>query len=146
MKPEDFKVNSKFIVRFKDCDLLGHMNNAVYLTIFEEARHAYYSKIGFRQPEPWSKIQNGFILAAAKIDFKAPAFFGEELDVFSKVSRFGNKSYDMEYLVTSGTDKKIVASGLCTLVAFDYSKNVSVPIYSAFKNKVMELEGHVPTG
>lgn len=146
MNQSNFKVSSKFLVRFRDCDLLGHMNNAVYLTIFEEARHTYYEKIGFRQPEPWSKSQAGFILASAKVDFKSPAFFGEELTVYSRVSRFGNKSYDMEYLVTSSNDKREVASGLCILVAFDYKENKSVPIHSDFKSKVLNIEGHVQEG
>jgi acyl-CoA thioester hydrolase len=146
VNPLDFKINSTFLVRFRDCDLLGHMNNAVYLTIFEEARHTYYEKIGFRQPEPWSKTQQGFILASAKIDFKSPAFFGEELIVYSRISRFGNKSYDMEYLVTSAKDKRIVATGVCVLVAFDYKNNKSVSIYSDFKSKVLNIEGHVQEG
>jgi len=126
--PKDFHFQSSFTVRFKDCDLLGHMNNAVYLTICEEARHEFYKEVGFRQPEPFSSESKGFILAAANVDFQSPAIFMEELTVYTRISRFGTKSYDMEYLIVSTNDKRVVAESTATLVAFDYKKNESIPV------------------
>ena len=36
----------RLTVRFSDCDLLGHVNNAVYLTYFEECRVAWWRELG----------------------------------------------------------------------------------------------------
>jgi acyl-CoA thioester hydrolase len=38
-------------VRFRDCDPLGHVNNAVYLTYLEQARFSYWRQVwGFGNP------------------------------------------------------------------------------------------------
>ena len=33
-------------VRFRDCDAMGHVNNAVYLTYLEQARFAHWQANG----------------------------------------------------------------------------------------------------
>ena len=37
-------------VRFRDLDALGHMNNAVYATFLEQARHRFLSPHGRARP------------------------------------------------------------------------------------------------
>ena len=32
-------------VRFRDCDSMGHVNNAVYLTYLEQARFAHWQRL-----------------------------------------------------------------------------------------------------
>ena len=49
-------------VRFRDCDSLGHVNNAVYLTYLEEARVDLRNEFGF----DWTQM----ILARCEIDFR----------------------------------------------------------------------------
>ena len=36
---------AKISVRFADCDMMGHVNNAVYLSYFEEARMHYFAQM-----------------------------------------------------------------------------------------------------
>ncbi len=39
-------------VRFRDCDPMGHVNNAVYLTYLEQARFAHWRSLwGFGTPQ-----------------------------------------------------------------------------------------------
>ena len=38
----DFPFEHELEVRFRDCDPLGHVNNAVYLTYLEAARFAWW--------------------------------------------------------------------------------------------------------
>ena len=73
----------RLVVRFSDCDPLGHVNNAVYLTYIEQARIILWRKqIGLK----WSQRAaqglprgEGFILARAEVDFRAQAHEGDEL-------------------------------------------------------------------
>jgi acyl-CoA thioester hydrolase len=62
------------MVRFRDCDPLGHVNNAVYLTYLEQARFTLWrQQIGFvaRPVSEGGKRGEGMILARAEIDFRA---------------------------------------------------------------------------
>ena len=67
-------------VRFRDCDALGHVNNAVYSTYLEEARMDILG--GLRE----------FILARVEIDFRAELRAGEEIEVGTCVGRLGTKT------------------------------------------------------
>ncbi|MDP7295778.1 MAG: thioesterase family protein, partial [Vicinamibacterales bacterium] len=74
-------------VRFRDCDELGHVNNAVYFTYLEEARWAFFQHLQERlQAHGWSQgvdvpTQPGTILARAECDYRSEARYGDVLDV-----------------------------------------------------------------
>ena len=69
-------------VRFSDCDPMGHVNNANYLTYFEQARVEFlrHHHLGWTLP---------FILAEANVRFLAPARFGDTLHVHLTVGHIG---------------------------------------------------------
>jgi acyl-CoA thioester hydrolase len=101
-------------VRFRDCDAMGHVNNAVYSTYLEQARIA---TLGGLEP---------FILARVEIDFRAELRAGEEIEVRSRCSRIGTKSFDLEHEIWTG-DRK-VADAKSVLVGYDYTAGASVPL------------------
>ena len=101
-------------VRFRDCDAMGHANNAVYSTYLEQARIAL---LGGLEP---------FILARVEIDFRAELRAGEEIEVRSRCSRIGTKSFDLEHEIWAG-DRK-VADAKSVLVSYDYAAGSSVPL------------------
>src|SRR4051794_5785595 len=80
-------------VRFGDCDMFNHMNNAKYLTFIESARIAYYSQVsGITNPRDFDMT-----LASLKIDYIKPVFFGQTLHVYARTARIGTKSMTMEH-------------------------------------------------
>ena len=71
---------SKVNIRFSDLDLFGHVNNAVYLTYYEEARVSYFDEVvGYDYD--WSK--EGVILARIEVDFLIPILFTHRSLLFS---------------------------------------------------------------
>src|SRR5512135_179026 len=55
-------------VRFKDLDAMGHVNNAVYATYFEEARAAFARQVlGLTRLDDFD-----FVVARLEIDFRRP--------------------------------------------------------------------------
>ena len=101
-------------VRFRDCDAMGHVNNAVYSTYLEEARIGVLGGL------------SGFILARVEIDFRAELRMGEEIEVRTRCSRIGTKSFDLEHVIATG--ERVVAEAKSVLVAYDYGLAESVPI------------------
>ena len=114
-------------VRFRDCDALGHVNNAVYLTYMEQARFKHWRTLwGFfedRFPEP------GIILARAEIDYRSPARIGETLDVRVALDGIGRTSFTYVYEIVSAADGRLVANAKSVQVAYDYAagKPIQVP-------------------
>ncbi len=101
-------------VRFRDCDAMGHVNNAVFSTYLEQARIAL---LGGLEP---------FILARVEIDFRSELRAGEEIEVRSRCPRIGTKSFDLEHQIWAGD--RLVADAKSVLVGYDYTVGASVPL------------------
>jgi acyl-CoA thioester hydrolase len=111
---DDFPFVRRERVRFRDCDAMGHVNNAVFSTYLEEAR---IDVLGGLRP---------FILARVEIDFRSQLRAGEEIEIATRCSRVGTKSFDLEHEIR--TDGRVVAEARSVLVAYDYETESSVPL------------------
>ena len=117
-------------VRFRDLDPMGHVNNAVFLTYIESARAAFLQHLGAVQ----TLEDLAIIVARIEIDFRAPVRFGDEVEVSARVSRFGEKSFDLEHeLRVGGT---LVAEARTVLVTYDYERREPVAIPEAWREKL----------
>jgi acyl-CoA thioester hydrolase len=101
-------------VRFRDVDAMGHVNNAVYSTYLEQARIGI---LGGLEP---------FILARVEIDFRAQLEEGAEVEVRSRCSHVGTKSFELQHEIWSAD--RLVAEAKSVLVGYDYERSLSVPI------------------
>jgi acyl-CoA thioester hydrolase len=110
-------------VEFRDIDSAGHVNNAVYLTYLETARIRYL--IAVLGPEFAYEIS--LILARIAVDFRAPAFFPETLELGARVTRVGTTSFDLEHEIR-GDDGRLVLEASSVLVAYDYEANAPITV------------------
>jgi acyl-CoA thioester hydrolase len=110
-------------VPFGDVDMMGHVNNAKYLTYFETARTMLLleSFRGF----PQGRLS--VIIAHAEIDYILPARWNDTLEVKVRPTSVRNSSFTYEYEITN-QDGNLIAKGKTVQVAYDYSKKSSVPI------------------
>jgi len=114
-------------VRFRDCDAMGHVNNAVYSTYLEEARIGVLGDL------------IAFILARVEIDFRSELHKGEEVEVRSRCSRIGTKSFDLEHVIAAG-DGRVVAEAKSVLVSYDYRRRESVPVPVVLRRRLDDLK------
>jgi acyl-CoA thioester hydrolase len=117
-------------VRFRDLDAMGHVNNAVFLTYIESARVAFLQHLGAA-----ATVQDmSIIVARIEIDFRAPVGFGDEVDISVRTSRFGGKSFDLDYDLRVGDT--VVAEAKSVLVAYDYGKGEAVELPDEWREKL----------
>ena len=134
---DDYRVTLPITVRFRDTDMLGHVNNAVYATYFESGRLEYWAELnGGHSFENWP-----FILARTEIDFLMEAHAAQELTLGIRVSRLGSKSFDLEYLLVRNEDGAAVARGRSVQVMFDYRTKQTLPISDETRAQLTEFEG-----
>jgi acyl-CoA thioester hydrolase len=120
-------------IRFADLDKLGHVNNAIYLTYMESARVTYLKDV-VGEGVNWT--EQGIILAKAEVNFKIPIDLEhEEVHVLTHCSRMGTKSFDLTQSILT-RDGKETATGLTTMVCFDYVNNHSIKIPENWKGKL----------
>ncbi|MGI8893199.1 MAG: acyl-CoA thioesterase [Bacteroidia bacterium] len=135
-----FRHSCKIEVRFSDLDAFGHVNNARFLTYYEEARVKYFDEI-VTVPVYWAK--QGLILARIECDFRDAIKHGDELIVYTRCSRIGTKSFDLNYLIERKSKGKIsvASTGMSVLVAFDYEKNSPMAIPQEWLRDIKKFEG-----
>jgi acyl-CoA thioester hydrolase len=121
-------------VRFRDCDAMGHVNNAVYLTYLEEARFAYWRAVwGAEMGAPGTP---GVILARVEIDYKRPATFGETLDVRIRLENIGRSSITSSYEIVNASGD-LIAAATSVLVVYDYAAGRSVPVTEEVRARLL---------
>ena len=107
-------------VRFRDLDAYNHVNNAVYLTYFEEARIAFITAIGMRS---LFSRERSTVIAHAEIDYRAPAQLGDQLDIEVCAGEIRNTSYELRYRITRRSDGALIATGKTVQVCFNFALN-----------------------
>jgi acyl-CoA thioester hydrolase len=117
------------IVRFRDCDPMGHVNNAVFSTYLEQARLAWF---GQAEQMPLADV----ILARTEIDFRSPATVGETIEVTIRPSRVGTKSFELEYELHAAG--RLVAEARSVLVGYDYENARSTEIPERWRRRISE--------
>ncbi len=141
----DFRHSTEIQIRWGDMDALGHVNNAVYLTYLEQARVQYMADLRIWDARV-SRL--GLIMARVVLDYKLPLLATDRVaTVFSRVSRLGNKSFDMAQIIARQVkgEYEIAASGTITLVVFDYTANQTVLIPDEWRAAFIDYEPLVPS-
>ena len=132
------RAQTEITVRWNDCDPMGHVNNAVYFTYFEQARVALFRKfLGIGEGKPLLAEHFPFIMAEVSCKFIKPAYADERLIVEARVTQVKNSSFIVEYNMTDKFTGEKTATGSSVLVWYDYNTGKSKPISEEYRKKLL---------
>lgn len=138
---QPFKHKTPIQLRFKDADIMGHVNNANHLTYIELARIKYFEEVvGY--DSNWSQ-QQGIILTHISIDYKNPLFLRDKVFVYTRCSKIGRKSIELSWVIVreKSPEEEIIAQGMAVLVCYDYATNMSIEVPEGQKKRIEQYEG-----
>jgi acyl-CoA thioester hydrolase len=136
----DYKFFHPIEVRYGDLDPQGHVNNAKYLTYFEQARVHYLIQLGlFSRNQSFMEI--GVVIADIHIAYHAPTHYDDNIKVGVRTKKIGGKSVVVEQCIMDPDTGEIMASGTVVMVTFDYKELKSIPVPIDWKKKISEFEG-----
>jgi acyl-CoA thioester hydrolase len=133
-----YKYKTNLEVRFCDIDLYGHVNNAIYLTYFEQARTKYWKEI-----ISWDWDKTGIILAKAEVNYIKPITLNDTLTAYVKTSKIGNSSWEIDYAlftVTKNGEEVLNTGGKTIQVTFDYKIDKSIPIPALERQAMLDFD------
>jgi acyl-CoA thioester hydrolase len=116
LEMEGYRFSRPRSVEFRDVDVAGHVNNAVYLTYLETARIAYLGEV-------------------LGLDFA----YEVSLILAARVPSIGTKSFDMQHEVR-GEDGRRVLEASSVLVAYDYAANEPIPVPDDWRKRLEAYE------
>lgn len=100
----------KAIIRFQDCDPLGHLNNAKYLDYFFNAREDQIKKLyNFAPGELFSKYKTGWVIYQHRISYLRPALYGEWVSIVSRIIHLDKNTLLVEFAMTDESHKHLKA-------------------------------------
>lgn len=123
-------------IRFADIDVMGHVNNAVYLSYFEQARMAYFKELLGGE---WDWNHHGILLARNEIDYKLPVLLHDELEITTRLTHMGKKSLTLSYRLEIEREgqREVCAEGKSILVCFDYHENRTIEVPNEWRKKMV---------
>lgn len=121
-------------IRFSDCDLMGHVNNACYLNYFELARMHYLTQL---LPLDWDWKKQGIILKKNEVEYIQPLYLHDKASVCVFTESIGTKSFTLAYELHIKDEVKTKGSSL--IVCFDFVENKTVEIYTELRNALTLL-------
>lgn len=126
---------SKVHIRFADIDAMGHVNNAVYLNYFEQARMAWFQEL---IQTKWDWKTAGIILARNEIDYHRPVLLQDHVEIETTVDEIGTKSMTLSYKVVKikGEDRILCAGGRSVIVCFDHSTQQTIPVPETWRERI----------
>jgi len=122
-KLEDFKFQHSVNTRWKDLDAFRHINNAVFLSYIEDARIVLLKRWKINYAD------KSLIVASVKIDYLKQVKHPTSLIIGQKVSRIGNKSFDIQSAIFVKKKSEPVCISTITSVAFDFTLNQTVKVF-----------------
>jgi acyl-CoA thioester hydrolase len=126
-------------IRYRDVDAQRHVNSAVYFTYLEQARANYLQLLGLWKGEDFDQI--GIILAEQSCTYRAPIYYGQQIEIGLRCAHIGEKSMKFEYLLRERSSHAELAVASTILVAYSYGREESIAVPEDWRRSIEAYEG-----
>lgn len=125
----------KIQIRFSDCDMMGHVNNACYLNYFELARLHYFGQL---LDKKWDWQKQGIILKKNEVEYIKPLYLADEPLIYLFLEHIGTTSFTLAYELH--VEGKVRTKGSSVIVCYDFSMGETVAVYADLKTALEKLK------
>jgi acyl-CoA thioester hydrolase len=126
---------AKVQIRLTDIDILGHVNNSIYLVYFEMARIHYFNHL---VGPNWDWIEQGVVLVKNEVEYIQPLYLHDQPEIKLFLKHIGNKSFTLAYQLF--VKDKLCTTGSSTLVGFNSKTQQTIEIPERMKTALSQLE------
>jgi acyl-CoA thioester hydrolase len=139
---QQFRCSVEIPIRYADIDAQRHLNNVAYFTFMEHARVKYARDVGLWQGDDYDAV--GMIVADASCSYAAPAYLGETVTVWVRISYLGKKSFHFAYMLE--TERGVIATAKTVQVCYDYANRQSIPMPDSWRSAILAYEPGLRAG
>ena len=125
-------------IRFSDVDVMGHVNNAVYLSYFEYTRLYYFESLVGPQ---WNWIEQGILLVKNEVEYLKPLLLKDKATIEMSIGAIGNKSFTFHYELR--VNDLVYTKALSTLVCYNSKESKTISIPEKMKYSFSQLKKQV---
>ncbi|MFB6359833.1 MAG: acyl-CoA thioesterase [Halobacteriales archaeon] len=131
----DLPYRTEIAVRLRDLDPMGHVNNAVYATYFEEAREDYFADVLGK-----GRLADlNTVTVTQRIDYREPIPADRDAVVVrAGVVDIGEKSLDLHYEIR--LDGTTAATAETVQVVYDTNSEETRPVPSEWRSRIEDYQ------
>jgi acyl-CoA thioester hydrolase len=126
---------AKIQVRFADLDILGHVNNTIYLSYMEMARIHYFNKL---LGENWDWQSFGMIIVKNEVEYIKSIRLNDEPLIHVYTEAIGNKSFTLIYEFY--VRESLYTKGRSVQACFDAKVGETIVIPEQLKSSLEKLK------
>lgn len=124
----EFRHSTDLQIRFSDVDVLGHVNNTVYLAFYDTGKAWFFSSIHEHVIE-WSHVET--VIANVDCCYVSPIFFGDKVAVFTRCVEIGEHSFRLQQVIAHRESGEIKSACETVMVCYDalHQQSMAVPAH-----------------
>jgi acyl-CoA thioesterase FadM len=122
--------------RWSDEDNQNVLNNAVYLTLLEEARHGYFDRLQLLNENHFP-----FLLYQTNVRYLSPGRGATDVEIDVITTHLGTRSFQQAYRVRELQGGRVWCEAEAVLVTFDPDTAKSTEMSPGFKAAIAAFEG-----
>jgi acyl-CoA thioester hydrolase len=132
---QKFPFKTQVSIRWSDLDEFGVVNNAVFMTYFEQARVNLFAQfVGW----DWKSI--GVVVAHVDMAFKSPIRNHNQPEIYIRCTKIGTTSYTLHCLMVESTNIETVFSEASfVMVCYDFNQASPVAVPEVVKQHLENL-------
>ena len=123
-------------LRFNDIDILGHLNNTVYFSLYDLGKARYMEDAGLRGKGPGAPTS---VIADVHCTYIHPIHYGDDIYVETRCTEVGEKHFVLEQEMTDG-DGDVRSKCRTVMVYIDPTTQKSAPLPDAYRERIREYE------
>lgn len=135
---KEFPLVIELPVAWGEMDSFGHVNNVIYFKYFENARIAYFDKVGMLSQ--MAEHDMGPILGSTSCRFKAPLNYPDKVFVGARIRGLLEDRFHQSYVVFSEKLGRVAAVGDGTIVYYNYRSATKVAIPDELRQRILEFD------
>lgn len=124
-------------VRFSDIDMLGHINNSVYLAMADLAKARYLAQVTGLSVRPG---QIALAVVNINCDFFSPGYFDEPLAVVTRIDRISTHSVTMHQRIYNTSTGDVKAICRTVMAGFDPETANGIAIPDDITRQIEDFE------
>lgn len=136
--PSEFGHSADLQIRFSDVDVLGHVNNTVYMSFYDTGKALFFTDILERKVD-WKSVDT--VIANIDCCFVAPIFFGEKIEVLTRCEAIREKSFEVMQMIVEKDTRAVKSACRTVMVCFDHATQGSMEMPEMWRTALEKSMG-----
>lgn len=123
-------------LRFNDIDILGHLNNTVYFSLYDLGKARYMEDVGLRLPGPGAPTS---VIADIHCTYFKPILYGDDIFIETSCTEIGDKSFVLSQQLVDDTGF-VRSSCRSVMVHLDPETGKPSSVPQIYRDKIAEYD------